>query len=255
MDILQSFSYSMGSCLSISDQKISLQVMFDSVNCFLTAVYARTTMAGRRKLWEDITEVKGRFVSGPWIVFGDFNAVLGAHEKKGGASICRHSCEEFQAMSDVCELVHADTKGAEFTWVQRRGLRGNVELHLDRCLATLEWLDAWDQFDCCTLPRICSDHNPLLMSFSKFTGPHYSLFRFRKMWLKHENFMDFVKNYWLSASSYGCPFTILQHKLRFLRKALRNWNWEVFGDIHCRVEKDLEAFGQHLERYCSFWWN
>lgn len=48
--------------LFTSDQQISLQVMFDSVNCFLTTVYAHTTMVGRRKLWEDTTDVKGRFV-------------------------------------------------------------------------------------------------------------------------------------------------------------------------------------------------
>ncbi|KAL6194794.1 hypothetical protein ACLB2K_035870 [Fragaria x ananassa] len=233
--------------LFISDQQVSFQVKFDLVNCFLTAVYARTTIVGRHKLWEDIADVKGQFVSGPWIVFGDFNAVLGAHEKKGGSFVCRRSCEEFQAMSDVCELIHVDTKGAEFTWVRRRGFHGNVELRLDRCLASLEWLDTWDQFDCCTLPRTCSDHNPLLMSFSKLSGPHYSLFRFKKMWLDHENFREFVKNCWTSASSYGCPFSILQHKLRVLRKALRRWNWEVFGDVHRRVKKDLEALAKVQE--------
>lgn len=63
-------------------------------------------MAGRRQLWEDITDFKGHFVIGPWLVVGDFNAILGAHERKGGAPVCRRPCEEFQAMSDVCELVH-----------------------------------------------------------------------------------------------------------------------------------------------------
>ncbi|KAL6202102.1 hypothetical protein ACLB2K_025813 [Fragaria x ananassa] len=226
---------------STSDQQVSLQVMFDSVNCFLTAVYARTTISGRRKLWEDITDFKGRFVTGPWLVFGDFNAVLGAHEKKGGAPLCRRSCEEFQAMSDVCELIHVDTKGAEFTWVRRRGFRGNVELRLDRSLANLNWMEEWDQFDCCTLPRTCSDHNPLLMSFSKFTGPRFSLFRFRKMWLEHKDFMSFVKGCWSSTTSFGCPYSVLQCKLRTLRKSLRTWNWEVFGDVHRRVEFDLAA--------------
>ncbi|KAL6182027.1 hypothetical protein ACLB2K_043450 [Fragaria x ananassa] len=108
----------------------------------IDTVYARTIVVGRRKLWEDITDVKGRFVNGPWLVFGDFNAVLGMHEKKGGGPVCKRSCEEFQVMSDVCELVHVDTKGAEFTWVRMRGLCGNVELRLDRSLASLEWLDA-----------------------------------------------------------------------------------------------------------------
>ncbi|KAK9912297.1 hypothetical protein M0R45_036167 [Rubus argutus] len=179
------------------------------------------------KLWEDITDVKGHFVTGPWLVFGDFNADLGAHEKKGGAPLSRRSCEEFLAMSDVCELVHVNTKGTKFTWVHRQGIRGNVELRLNRRLADLEWLDTWDQFDCGSLPRICSDHNPLMMSFSKFSGARYSLFRFRKMWLDHKDFMEYVKNYWLSTSSFGCPLSIVQHKLGVLRKALRTWNWEV----------------------------
>lgn len=38
---------------------------------------------------------------------------------------------------------------------------------------------------------------------------------------------------------HGYPLTSLQHKLRVLRKALRTWNWEVFGDVHRRVDTDL----------------
>ncbi|KAK9904622.1 hypothetical protein M0R45_000540 [Rubus argutus] len=225
--------------LYVTDQQVTLQVMLDSVNCIITAVYARTSVVGHRKLWNDLVEVKGRFVSGPWLVFGDFNAVLGAHE--GGAGICRLSCEEFQAMSDICELVHVNTKGAEFTWVRRRGLRGNVESRLDRSLANLEWLDIWERFDCCTLTRTCSDHHPLLMSFSKSSGARHSLFRFQKMWLQHADFHGFVKQSWNSVDSFGCPLSVLQQKLRSLRKALQNWNWEVFGDIHRRVDTDMAA--------------
>ncbi|KAL6209299.1 hypothetical protein ACLB2K_020241 [Fragaria x ananassa] len=73
-------------------------------------------------------------------------------------------------MTDVCELIHVATRGAEFTWVHRRGVRGNVEERLDRCLANLPWLDSWDSFDCCTLPRLRSDHNPIMMTFSNVLG-------------------------------------------------------------------------------------
>ena len=45
-------------------------------------------------------------------------------------------------MTNICELVHVDTKEAEFTWVRRWGVRGNVEVRLDRCLASLSWLDS-----------------------------------------------------------------------------------------------------------------
>lgn len=134
--------------LYASDQHVCFSITLDSVFSIFTAVYTKTTIAGRQGLWYDISEVKRRFVAGPWLVFGDFNAVLGAHEKKGGKYV-----------------LHVDTKGAQFTWARRKGIRGNVELRLDRCLANLKWIDAWDQFGCSTLPRLCSNHNPLLMSF------------------------------------------------------------------------------------------
>lgn len=224
--------------LSVTDQQVTFRILMDSTPCVLTAVYAKTTVVG----WLDIANVKSSFVSGPWIVFGDFNVVLGAHEKKGGAPPCRQSCEEFQTMSDTCELAHVATKGAQFTWARRRGVCGNVELRLDRCLANFNWLDCWDTFDCSTLPRLCSGHNPLLMSFYNSFGARQSLFRFHKMWIEHKDFHSFVKHCWDSVNNYGCPLSIdsiLQHKLRVLRKALRSWNWEVFGDVHRKVDADL----------------
>ncbi|KAL6124854.1 hypothetical protein ACLB2K_077362 [Fragaria x ananassa] len=196
---------------AILDQQISLQVTLDSVVTVFTAVYAKTTMIQRRALWLDLANVMSRFVHGPWLVVGDFNAVLGSNEKKGGAHVCARSCEEFQAMSDICQLVHIDTKGAQFTWARRRGVR---------------------------------DRNPLTMSFSKDFGARQSLFRFQKMWVEHTKFKDFVRHCWGSVVTYGCPLSVLQHKLWVLRKALRVWNWEVFGNILKKVDDDLTALAQ-----------
>ncbi|KAL6224691.1 hypothetical protein ACLB2K_003546 [Fragaria x ananassa] len=53
--------------------------------------------------------------------------------------------------------------------------------------------------------------------------------------------MSFVKNCWSSTTPSGCPYSVLQCKLRTLRKSLHIWNWEVFGDVHRRVEVDLAA--------------
>ncbi|KAK9931811.1 hypothetical protein M0R45_019074 [Rubus argutus] len=64
------------------------------------------------------------------------------------------------------------------------------------------------------------------------------------MWLEHKDFLSFVKDCWCSISAHGCPLTVLQHKLRVLRKALRSWNWEVFGDVHHRVKLDLDALAE-----------
>ncbi|KAL6130069.1 hypothetical protein ACLB2K_068450 [Fragaria x ananassa] len=44
-----------------------------------------------------------------WMAIGDFNYVLGAHEKSGGPPPSLISCLEFQNMLDACDFVHLDT--------------------------------------------------------------------------------------------------------------------------------------------------
>lgn len=120
------------------------------------------------------------------MVIGDFNAVLGSHE--GGLEPYRVSCTEFQAMSDSCNLIHIDTRGHPFTWNNAWRSRGYIQLRLDRSLCHPSWFDNWPDTISCTLPRVASDHNPLLLTANKlaFSGP--LPFRFKSMWIQHPDF-------------------------------------------------------------------
>lgn len=104
---------------------------------------------------------------GPWCFIGDFNAILGAHEKRGGRLPPIASCEEFRAWSDSCNLTHISTRGAAFTWFNMRGFNDHIELRLDRTICNDDWLAVWDSVACCTLPRIRSDHFPILLVLKK----------------------------------------------------------------------------------------
>lgn len=57
---------------------------------------------------------------------GDFNAVLGAHEKLGGPLPGKVSCDDFKQASDDCGLIHLPTDGAKYTWSNGRGVRKYV---------------------------------------------------------------------------------------------------------------------------------
>ncbi|KAK9940978.1 hypothetical protein M0R45_017609 [Rubus argutus] len=71
------------SVISKSAQQITFSYSIDGVHCVITAVYAKTSVVGRRQLWQDLVNIRSQHVQGPWAVIGDFNCVLGAHEKKG----------------------------------------------------------------------------------------------------------------------------------------------------------------------------
>lgn len=102
------------------------------------------------------------------------------------------SCSEFQLMSSTCELIHFPTRGLPYTWV-RRGIRRNVEMRLDRCLGNVVWMDAWPSMTCCTLPRLISDHCPLLLTFDRLQLVSHPPFRFQQIWLKAPGFLQMVE--------------------------------------------------------------
>ena len=66
----------------VSDQCIALEISYYQSTVYIAAVYASTYYIGHRQLWADLTHLQGYF-QGPWLFLGDFNAVLGAHEKRG----------------------------------------------------------------------------------------------------------------------------------------------------------------------------
>ena len=66
----------------VSDQCIALEISSHQSLVYVAAVYASTFYLKRRQLWADLTNLQGCF-QGPWLFIGDFNAVLGAHEKRG----------------------------------------------------------------------------------------------------------------------------------------------------------------------------
>lgn len=51
---------------------------------------------------------------------GDFNSILGAHEKLGGRLPLPLACIEFSRWTSLHSLIHLDTSGAKYTWVNKR---------------------------------------------------------------------------------------------------------------------------------------
>ena len=78
----------------VSDQCITLEISCYQSTVYIVVVYANNYYLRRRQLWADLTHLQGYF-QGPWIFIGDFNAVLGAHEKRGRRPPPNLSCADF----------------------------------------------------------------------------------------------------------------------------------------------------------------
>ncbi|XP_042486522.1 uncharacterized protein LOC122066747 [Macadamia integrifolia] len=167
-------------------------------------------------------------------MIGDFNAYLQSHEKKGPGNFSLGSATEFNAMIDSCSMAQLPSSGRKFTWSNNRKA-GNVSAVLDRSFCNEKWLTIFQDSSQLVLPRIASDHGPLLMVSDASQRPSNCPFRFHQFWMEHEDFVRIVALSW-SEWVPGPPILVLTSKLKRLKRDLKSWARSAFPNF----DKDLE---------------
>ncbi|XP_026416189.1 uncharacterized protein LOC113311577 [Papaver somniferum] len=157
-------------------------------------------------------------------------------EKKGGIPIKEVYMNEFRSWISDNSLVEVDSLGKKYTWSTRqKGSRRIVYKH-DRAVVNDAWFFKYENWRCKALPRICSDHSPLIGFSFQSPRPKRAPFRIQKMWMSHPSFMILVKDTW-NLSMVGAPPFVFASKLRRLKDVLKFWNRTVFGDVQFRLKQ------------------
>jgi len=124
----------------VSAQCIALEIPWKQSSVYIVAVYASMSSLNRRQLWLELTHLQGCF-QGPWLFLGDFNAIMGVHEKRGRRPPPSASCLDFMHWLNANLLTHLPTSGSLYTWHNGRFGVENVALCLDRSVCNEEWLN------------------------------------------------------------------------------------------------------------------
>ncbi|XP_043699921.1 uncharacterized protein LOC122650585 [Telopea speciosissima] len=97
------------------EQFITLECRVGNEKAVLVSfVHALCSSYERRVLWSALID-QGVGVSTPWIVCGDFNAILSPDEKVGGRQVCPISLEDFGTFVNNAGLVDGGFQGNAFT--------------------------------------------------------------------------------------------------------------------------------------------
>lgn len=105
---------------------------------------------------------------------------------------------------------------------------------LDKALCNLEWHERFLEASVVYLPRIGSDHCPVLvhMYIQKAKNCN-NPFKFQLAWLTHPKFEDLVKDHWVKDNT-------LEDNSERLSHALKYWNRNEFVNIF-KIKQRLEA--------------
>ncbi|KAI9126193.1 hypothetical protein K1719_002614 [Acacia pycnantha] len=203
-----------------------------------TTIYASPIEQKRIRLWDTLLQLASGIFE-PWLLAGDFNDIKTPLEQIGGGRVSELRCRRFNEWIEDCKLIDIEAKGPLFTWKGPKweGLE-RVYKRLDRCLCSTSWQDRFEEAEVRVLPRLCSDHHPILVSScleQKEWRPR--LFRYEAMWKLHDYFDDVLLNSWQGNGETPA-------KLENLQQDLLKWNHDVFGQIANRaVEEPKEDWG------------
>ncbi|KAA3477178.1 reverse transcriptase [Gossypium australe] len=163
-----------------------------------TRFYGALNVRNKTETW-DLLRRLGRNNSLPWLVGGDFNDILFAHEKQGGIPREEARMEAFRRTLEDCLLEDIGFSGPWFTWEMGRILEWNIRERIDRGVAMDTWLQNFPTYSLRHLPHFFSDHCPLLFEMEELNGDERSeetLAELMKVKLHLNMEMDKEERYW-----------------------------------------------------------
>ncbi|KAK4384172.1 hypothetical protein Sango_3084700 [Sesamum angolense] len=150
--------------LNIGSQFVHCRVLKHDIHepILLTVVYGANEVSARRELWQGLTE-QAASVNLPWLVGGDFNAVLDMSEVSGASGDIRVAMHEFNDCIIQTGLIPLPMQGERFSWHNCSTDGRSLWKRLDRIFVNDAWLERWPNlFYTCLTPRT-SDHSPLVL--------------------------------------------------------------------------------------------
>ncbi|KAJ6671877.1 hypothetical protein OIU85_013241 [Salix viminalis] len=119
----------------------------------VTFVYGHNTPAERAPLWSYITGNSQSFSAAPWLVLGDFNAVIQQSDGHGGSIAWHNHHTEFGSCITNAELMQITYTGLRHTWHNGRE-NGAIQKKLDWTFGNTTLHTKWATTNTTFLPEV-----------------------------------------------------------------------------------------------------
>lgn len=102
----------------MTDQVINcfIKIRGSNLQFYCSFVYGHVKAPKRKPLWKDLQKFSLFVNKDPWIVVGDFNAVLRPSEVSIGSSQVTSSMTDLADCCEFCGLEDLPSSGFTFTW-------------------------------------------------------------------------------------------------------------------------------------------
>lgn len=178
--------------INTSPQFIHCEVKEGGLNkWFLTVTYGSPNIAARNLLWDALRNF-GYDLRVPWMIIGDFNAVLYSYERSSGNLGYGNKDKAFGDMFDEIGLIDLGFSGPQFTWC--RGVSSDTFMgaRIERAICNIKWSLMHPHVTIQHIPRSSSDHYPILVDIhgQGNRAADSKRFFFQNAWFTHLDYMS-----------------------------------------------------------------
>ncbi|XP_074293003.1 uncharacterized protein LOC141619883 [Silene latifolia] len=195
----------------------------------MTVVYGLNQAHERTMLWNSWRSYHS-MISGPWLVGGDFNAVMARDERIGGVPISNAELQPMLQAIQACNLADLSARGSFFTWSNKHESDTRVYNRIDRVFSNADWNDLFPDGYVHFLPEGTFDHCPCLIHLEVEQQRRGNYFKYFNMWSLAPGYSEIVRNGW-QKDCQGTPMFKVVTKLKGLKKGLKDLNKEQFDNI------------------------
>ncbi|XP_020253912.1 uncharacterized protein LOC109830973 [Asparagus officinalis] len=228
--------------ISCTDQNITCTVKsFDGkLDCVISSIYGFNHLCARKVLWSELKSIHQTIGNTPWLLCGDFNAIISNEDKIGGSMLTNSDIVDFRTFINDCQLDHLKTIGCFYTWSNKQDHSSRIWSRLDRVLINDNWIQSYNSSQVEFLVPKISDHSPGLITVSEECSQGKKPFKIFQMWTMHDCFLPTVSNAWQQRIKVCAMFSVCS-KLKNLKIALKDINRRFFYNISEQVHHAQQA--------------
>ena len=185
-------------------------------------LYVPVNLQEKRECWNSLAAFLNANSFSNLIIAGDLNLILNAKEKVGGVYGRDPMLNWVDNFILKWEMIDFKPKKGKFTWSNNRLGSTNISARLDHFLVQSSLLADKTVISSSNLPKITSDHKPILLQIENEEDLGPIPFRFSPLWKDRDGFMRTVILAW-EIPVAGSPNYVWERKLINTKAALKNW--------------------------------
>jgi len=202
----------------------------------LTFVYGHNTPAERLSLWRYISQASSLHTCTPWLILGDFNAIMQSGDRSGGVTNWPSYQNDFNTCIHQSALLQVPYTGLKYTWHNGQHGSNTIQKKLDWIFGNPCLFSTWPDTHATFQPRSISDHSVMILNLQRLNNHQQSPFKFLNIWAERSDFLPTVASSW-HAPITGNPMFQFTSKLRRLKTDLRQLHRQHTNNLIDRVRQ------------------